>query len=329
MTRKGSLPVRVYLRRGRYFYVTLPDRKWLPLTRESEGMPAMWRALAVLVDKENRRGTMPEVIARWLASKRPEWSEGVAEDQDRIATHMAEAWADFQPSDVSTPACAEYLRRYAHQPRTHNMHRTMLRGVLALAAIEGLREGHNPVDNIAPMKLQKRKRIVTDAEVQALREAAQAGRYGHGLVHLIDMALITGQRVGDLLALRWQDVTDDGIQISQGKGGGAVKLLIEWSPALRAAMARCAERGKLGHVIKTETGRGYTYGGIRSDWVRVCERAGVEGLTIHDLRGRAGVDALGQDEDIRSAQRLLGHSGEAMTRHYVGGKYHRRVKPAR
>jgi integrase len=49
-----------------------------------------------------------------------------------------------------------------------------------------------------------------------------------------------------------------------------------------------------------------------------------------DDRDRAGVDALeGAGQDVRAAQRLLGHSGEAMTRGYVEGKYAKRVKPAR
>jgi integrase len=58
--------------------------------------------------------------------------------------------------------------------------------------------------------------------------------------------------------------------------------------------------------------------------------AGIEDLNIHDLRGRSGVDALqASGQDIRAAQRLLGHTSEAMTRHYVEGKFAKRVKPAR
>lgn len=34
-------------------------------------------------------------------------------------------------------------------------------------------------------------------------------------------------------------------------------------------------------------------------------------------------------DDLRQAQKLLGHKSEAMTRHYTEGKYHKRVKPAR
>lgn len=48
-----------------------------------------------------------------------------------------------------------------------------------------------------------------------------------------------------------------------------------------------------------------------------------EDLHIHDFRGRAGVDALLDDEgeeDIKAARKLLGHKSEGMTRHYVGGQ---------
>ena len=84
-------------------------------------------------------------------------------------------------------------------------------------------------------------------------------------------------------------------------------------------------------MLKTQSGSGYRYSGIRSAWVRACQRAGIVDLHIHDLRGRAGVDAIEGDEsqDVRKAQRLLGHKSEAMTRHYTDGKYSKRVKPAK
>jgi integrase len=327
MTRKNGLPARVYLRHGAYYFVTLAG-KWLRLSAERDGLPAMYRALASLSDSEAKSDRMPAVIARWLKIKAADWAEKTATDQERIAADMAEAFADFRPAEVATPVAAEYLRRFAAQPRTHNMHRTMLRQVLAFAALEGLREGFNPVDNIPQMKTPMRCRVVTDAEIEAVKRGALgATRNGQALVQMIELALLTGQRIGDLLRLRWQDVGDRGIQVEQGKTGA--KLLVEWSPALRAAIAACERGDKIGHVLKTQSGRGYRYAGIRSAWVRACERAGIEDLNIHDLRGRAGVDALGEDEDIRKAQRLLGHASERMARGYVEGKYFKTTKPSK
>ncbi|MDT7835021.1 tyrosine-type recombinase/integrase [Aquabacterium sp. OR-4] len=332
MTR-SDLPRRVYERHGAWYYVTPAAGKWVKLARVSDGLPAMYRALARLTDSEATSDRMPAVISRWLEAKRGEWSAGHAQDQERIADRMGKAFAEFTPAEVTTPVCAQYLKTYATQARTHNQHRTMLSQVLAFAAIEGLREGHNPVANIPPKRLLGRVRIVTDDEVRALKAAAlQQSRNGEALVKMIELALLTGQRISDVIGMRWQDVSDQGVTVVQDKGQGRVRLLIEMTPALRAAVDACAEgTHRIGHLLKTQSGSGYTYAGIRSAWVRACARAGITDLHIHDLRGRAGVDAIEATgtQDVRAAQRLLGHKGEAMTRHYTEGKYAKRVKPAR
>jgi integrase len=319
---------RVYLRHGRYYYVT-PAGQWKPLTRESEGLPAMHIALGRVMESATTSELVPAVVARWLEEKAEDWGAATALDMVRVANKLAAEMVDLRPSDVTTALANRYLRLFRATPRTHNWHRTVLRGVMALAAREGLREGHNPVDDIPPMKLGKRTRIVTDAEIAAMKAAAlQQSRNGEALVQMIDLAVLTGQRISDVLKMRWQDITDEGVLVVQGKTGA--KLLIEWSPALRAAVDACAgERDRIGHLLKTQSGTGYRYAGIRSAWDRACVRAGIEDLNIHDLRGRAGVDALGAEEDIRAAQKLLGHAGEGMTRHYVEGKYAKRVKPSK
>lgn len=331
MTRKNGLPKRTYLRHGAYFFVR-PDGTWVKLSREKDGLPAMFRALAALVDSAACADMMPAVITRWMDEAKVEgnWSKGYTEDQERIAIVMSRKLAKCRPAQMTSKACKEYLGAFVATKRTYNWHRTMLRQVLSFAAVEGLRDGANPVDDVPTKTLKKRTRIVTDAEIAALKKAAlQAARNGAALVQMIDLAQLTGQRIGDLINLRWQDVTEAGILVTQGKGQGAVKLLIEWTPALRAAIAACKRGDPLGHVLKTQSGRGYRYSGIRSAWVRACERAGIEDLNIHDLRGRAGVDAMGEEQDIRAAQKLLGHKGEAMTRHYVEGKFHKKVKPSK
>ena len=332
MTKTDGLPRRVYPKHGRYWFVT-PAGKWQPLTRIDKGLPAMLRALATLTEQAVSSDLMPAVATRWADERAREagWATGTKRDIERVLAHLSKRMALLRPDQITTKLAAEYLRTWATKARTHNLHRTVLRQILAFAAVEGLREGHNPADDIPPKTMPKRLRIVTDAEVAALKAGAlQQSRNGEALVQMIDLALLTGQRIGDLIKLRWQDVTDDGLVFVQGKGKGRVRLLVEWSPALRAAIDACAEgRHCIGHVLKTQSGGSYTYGGIRSAWVRACTRAGLEDLHIHDLRGRAGVDALeAAGQDVRAAQALLGHSAEGMTRHYTDGKYAKRVKPA-
>lgn len=329
MTR-SHLPRRVYLRHGRYFYVQ-PDGKWIGLSREKDGLAAMHAALAKTLETEIIGDLMPAVIARWLAQRVEDgaWSEGHRINMERIAKAIGDEFDIIEPAQVTTKLVATYLRPLRAKKRTHNQHRTALRQILDFSSTEGLREGANPVDATEPVKQDKRTRIVTDDEVRELKAAAlQQTRNGEALVQMIDLAILTGQRISDVIKMRWQDVTDAGISIVQAKT--KAKLLIQWSPALRAAVDACAvERERIGFLLKTQSGTGYRYSGIRSAWVRACERAEIDDLNIHDLRGRAGVDALGEDEDMRAAQKLLGHTSEGMTRHYVEGKFHRRVKPSK
>lgn len=339
MIRKNSsLPPRVYPKHGSYYLVTLAN-KWVKLSRISAGLPSMYRALAAFTDAEATKDLMPAVIQRWFDSKveAGDWStEKNIQDQKRIADHMAAEFDTIKPMQVTTPMAAAYLRPLTKTARTYNQHRSTLSQVLAFAALEGLREGYNPVENIPRRKTPGRHRVVTDEEVAALKAAAALQpRNGAAMVQMIELAMLTGQRIGDVIKLRWQDVTDKGLLFDQGKGAGRTKLLIQWSPALLAAIEACGQKGdRIGHVLKSERGRGYQYSGIRSSWDRLCARAKVFDLHIHDLRGRAGVDALLGDEetdeeDIRKAQRLLGHKSEGMTRHYVEGKFHKRTKPSR
>lgn len=323
---KRSLPRRVYLKHGAFYYVDAGN-KWHRLCAEREGLPAVYRALATLTEREATSDRMPAVISRWVESKRAEWAPKTARDQERIARILSDAFVEFRPDQVTTPVCSQYLKTFAAIKRTHNLHRSVLRQVMAFAALEGLREGHNPISNIETKSTPGRSRIVTDAEIEAVKAGAMLQtRNGEALVQMIDLALLTGQRIGDLIGLRWQDVTKEGIRVQQGKT--AERLLIQWSPKLRAAIAACARGGdRIGFVLQTQSGRGYRYAGIRSAWVRACARAGVEDLNIHDLRGRAGVDVrvvYGLD----GAKELLGHRSVRMTEHYTDGKTERKVKPA-
>jgi integrase len=312
--KRGDLPKRVYEKHGAWFLVGL-DKKWHRLCRVRDGLPEMYRALSRLTDAEAHSDRMPAVVSRWLEAKQEKWAPRTRINMARVGRIIGETFADFTPDQVTTPVCAQFLRQFP--PRTHNVYRNALSQVLAQAAIDGLREGYSPLDNIKGKSTPGRRREVLDSELQAIRAAAPAS-----LVQMIDLALLTGQRIGDLIKLRWQDVTPEGIRFEQGKT--KERLLVEWSPALQAAMP---PKG-VGFVLKTRTGSGYRYAGIRSAWVRVCQKCGIEDLHIHDLRGRAGVDSL-LAGNMAAAQALLGHRTEAMTSHYVRGKFHKKVKASK
>lgn len=328
MTRSSGLPRRVYLKHGRYWFVDVSN-KWHGLTREDAGLPAMFRALAELTDAARSSDFMPAVVSRWLEAKiqAGDWCHDAKSDNERAAGRVSKRFFEFRPYQVTTPACAEFLKTWLSKPRTYNFHRSVLRQVLAYAALEGLREGHNPIDNIPQRSAPKRIRVVKVAELEAMAGALMtAKRGGPAHVRMLGLCLKTGQRISDVLKCRAQDCTEEGIEFDQGKTGAP--LVVEWDDELRALVDQCFEgRDRIGYLLVQSTGTPYQYSGIKSAWRRAAVKADVQNLHIHDMRGEAGAnltDLLGS----YAAQVLLGHGSIRTTEHYIAGKTRRRATAA-
>jgi integrase len=105
-------------------------------------------------------------------------------------------------------------------------------------------------------------------QVEALKAVA-----GERLCVAIDLAVSTGQRRGDLLALRREQLTDQGIVFKQSKTGAGV--LIEWSPDLRAIVERAkrlAPQIPGDSLLRTRRGRPYSAAGFSAIWQRAMAK---------------------------------------------------------
>jgi integrase len=116
-----------------------------------------------------------------------------------------------------------------------------------------------------------------------------------GHMHLpLLMALWTGQRQGDLLALRWWTYDGKYLRITQSKSVSKkrrrqpVRVVIPVAATLKAALdAARVGKGLQDHILLNSDGKPWTADGFRSSWRKACAAAGVAGVTFHDLRGTA------------------------------------------
>ncbi|HKF95389.1 MAG TPA: tyrosine-type recombinase/integrase [Gammaproteobacteria bacterium] len=140
---------------------------------------------------------------------------------------------------------------------------------------------------------------------------------------------MTAMRRGDILSLRMDAITDDGISVRQGKTGK--RQLIEWTSALK----ECVERLKaLGPPLRptlvcTKRGRQYTAKGFSRQWHWLMGKAvaqGVTRFTFHDIRARSLTSAEQQGLD---PQRLAGHTTAQQTATYLRSKTIDRIQPVR
>ncbi len=347
MSKDPALPPRVFPK-GKWFYLVIAEgkkRHWRKLSKITEGLPAMYRALAALVEADQRSGTVPQVIADWEIEVMPAHAAGTRATEKARGKIIAEALADFLAREVETPDCSEFLKRFKSMPRTFNAYRAQLRELMRFAEEKGMRPaGSNPVAAIRTMPTPARDRYITDSELRRIKVAAlrwNAGkddldtRSGPMLCALIDMAYLTGQAISDLLALEWRDVLDEGIFFARSKVAGSTgaKVLIEWTPKLldvrRRLKALRKERRAFGaKVFVRQDGQPYTYWGASSAWQRARKRAGITDCTFHDLKAKALTDKEAK-EGMKAASAMGQHSTEQQTASYVRRRSGRKVKATR
>lgn len=132
------------------------------------------------------------------------------------------------------------------------------------------------------------------------------------------LAIWTGQRQGDLLQLPWSAYDGSHIRLRQSKTGR--RLTMPVGRPLKALLDGTERRGT---VILTNThGRSWTADGFRTSWGKACKKAGITGLTFHDLRGSAVVRLALAEATVPQIATFTGHSLKdveaILDAHYLG-----------
>jgi integrase len=187
-----------------------------------------------------------------------------------------------------------------------------------------------------PRKAHVEVVALTVEEARALLAAAAGNR----LEVLFTLALKTGMRRGELLALRWEDVDLDkgvlqvrgtlrrtraGLRIGTPKTAASRRRVV-LSPssvaALRRHLARQVEERRAagglwqdhGLVFPNTLGRPMEPRCLLSDVYRpLLERAGLPPITFHALRHTAATLLLAEGEHPKVVQELLGHAQVSIT----------------
>jgi integrase len=155
---------------------------------------------------------------------------------------------------------------------------TVLARILSVAKDRGLIDV-NPCEKGGRIyRADRSDRIWSSAQEAIFYKTAPAH------LHLaLMLALWTGQRQGDLLRLAWSRYDGKYIRLRQSKTKRRVTIPV--GESLRAALAAAHKRGPL--VLLTKSGQAWTEDGFRASWRKACDKAGIVGVTFHDLRGSA------------------------------------------
>jgi integrase len=183
----------MYLKHGSYYFVK--NGIWKKLGRDYREAMAEYTRLTCA------DSGMVELVDRWLAYKRKGISEGTYEVYSRAADKIKAAFVNFSPEQVDSHDVANFLDMYADTPNAANGARNVLSQCFKIGIRWGLCK-YNPVRDVDGFKVGSRTRYLTDKEYRIIRQAASKQ-----LRLLIDMLYLTGQRIGDVLNIKYADIS--------------------------------------------------------------------------------------------------------------------------
>ena len=241
----------------------------------------------------------------------------VAHPLDDLQLDELEAWL------VRAPAAASTLGRRV----------ATFRRFFAWACQHGLCQ-HNPLADRAPLRGRRRlpRPIREQHEQRALDAAIAATPQPYRLLFLLLRE--TGRRIGEVLGLRWADVTLDvgreALRVREPKNGLERTVILGPTATPRAlrglrATRRALGRRPAGHELLFCSNRGtrLSYDAAHYQWAKLCkvdglvEPDGAPRYTPHQLRHTRGSELIAQGQRVEIVQRVLGHRDIRSTLNYA------------
>jgi integrase len=298
---KKTLPPCVYFKHSAYWYVK--QGKWQRLGNKLGPSLAEYGNII-----EAPKGGMAALVDEALQAK-----TGLADSSRRqylgAAAIIKRKLQDFAPEQVKPKDVVQVKKSMSATPNMANRVLSVMRGVFDYALIEE-RIDYNPCVGIKPYPEAKRKRLISlDEWIAIYNEAAER------LQLIMRIQYLTGQRISDVLAIRRNQLTDDGIEFDQKKT--EARLTVRWSPDLRdavdEALALLGDAPTL-TLFRSATGKPPDYRSVHEQWTRACLAAEVEDARPNDQRAQSATATRQQGKNPTA---LLGHASAQMTDRYL------------
>ncbi len=292
--------------------------------------------------------TLREFLERWLrdyawANLAPRTAEGY---EHIVRRHLIPAMGNVLLDQLKP----ETLQRYytdkleggrcdgkgALSPRTVRHHHVILHNALDKAMKWGLLS-RNPADAVSSPRCHRPEwNILNEDDIRTLLEAAKKTPY----YALFYVAIFTGMRRSELLALRWSDVDlllsqiyvtrtlhhlRDGSIAFRAPKTAKGRRMISLSPSVSSVLRKYKEgqkldRAMLGISLKEDDlvysdlkGKPLLPNTVTHAWIKLVRRTGLKGIRLHDARHSHASLMLKAGTHPKIVQERLGHSSVTIT----------------
>lgn len=270
------------------------------------------------------KSKLGHIIRKYEASQKfANLAARTREDYKRLLTQIDKDFSKFPLNAAANPNTLGVIYNWhaklaKKSARQADYHLAVLSILFEFAMKQGLAT-HNPCLSIEKVYKGNRKNITWQYEDEAafLRAAPKH-------LHLPFMlGLYTAQRQGDLLSLTWAAYDGEYIRLKQGKTKQrvAIKVLSILKPYLDDAKKR-NKRGL--YICETTDNKKWTSDGFSASWRKALVKAGITGLTFHDLRGSAITRFYNGGMKVEEIAAISGHAlseiKAALEQSYLGDR---------
>lgn len=292
-----------------------------------------------------RRLTVGEMVTEHMAAKKGSWADRTGWNNEKLyARYIAPHLGSLRAAGIDPPRLRSFFAAlgenglgYSGQRQVH----VLLSSAYKRAIADGLLR-ENPAQHARPERSKNeavRLKHFTPAQLEVFIRAALEDRWALPLAFLA----YTGLRVGEALALTWEDVQTDpdapGVHYvivsktrsdfegrvyenapKTAKGKRRVPLSADAAAILGRLRGHVAEEARAhggpvpAHLFPSPlSGKPMRQDSLREIMRRTCERAGLPLLSPHALRHSAGTFLISRGHDPVSVAALLGHAQTSTT----------------
>lgn len=266
--------------------------------------------------QERREGTFGELAEAYISRYAKEHRKSWATDERRLRVHFGR-WNTRKLSDLTREEAGrvQHLIAQRHGKVASNRAMTLLRSAFNWAAREGIHKGDNPAVGLTYYHEQKRERFLSPEELRRVNEALaqEPNEYWRAYFAL---ALMLGTRKQELLSARWTDIDlgQQTIRLPETKAGRSHVLPL---PAPAIEILRSLSSCGRSEWVFPSNGKSGRLADAKTAWRRIRKQAGVEDVTVHDLRRTLGSWLAAAGYNLPLIGRALNHSNLNSTTIYA------------
>jgi len=322
---KRELPKHVYQQRnGVYFQ----RRGWPSQKFQNEfGTAEFWREYSEILSRKDKP---QQVVSRNFTAlissyrKSPRYRNlkpRTGLDYDKYLDFFQEIMGQANPAKMLRKDVIRLRDANAEKAYFANYSLRVLRVLMEHCVDLGWRDA-NPARGVPELKTSKKERDPWPRELlDAYRDACALGTRER---LVMELCVGTGQRIGDVLNMRWSNIEDGSVWLRQSKT--SKELWVPILPGLQEALDAASRHSVF--ILTNEQGTNqWSYRGASAAVRKVRDSIGALGYDIHSWRYNAACELLeaGCSDDLISS--VTGQS-PAMVQHYTK-KVRQRIRAAK